>query len=188
MKVKDLMMPLSECPKVSGDQSLSEAIFKLEADRERLRQSDYRPRFLLVLDEHSRVIGSVRHADMLRGLLGGSPPAVDSEPGDPSYAAQISSGRKGVTGLFSTDSHLKVKAVTHFPTENEYLEEDAPVKEAACRLIAGPYLNLFVRSGNEITGILRMSDLFQRLCEDLKLCEDLNLCKAARGTESSERS
>jgi hypothetical protein len=182
MKVKDLMMPLSKCPKVSGDRSLSEAIFMLEADRERFRQSDYRPRFLLVLDEHSRVIGSVRHADMLMGLLGGSPPAVAAEPGDQPYAAQISSDRKGVTGLFSTDSHLKVKVVTHFPTENEYLEEDAPVKEAACRLIAGPYLHLFVRSGNEITGILRMSDLFQRLCEDINLCEDLNLCRGIKKT------
>ena len=182
MKVKDLMMPLSECPKVSGDRSIYEAMVMLEADRERFRQSDYRPRLLLVLDEHSRIIGSVRHADMLRGLLGGSQPDVATEPGDPSPAAQISSSREGVADLFSKDKHLKVKTITHFPTENEYLEEDAALKEAACRLIAGPYLNLFVRSGNEITGIIRMSDLFQRLSEDIKLCEDLNLCRGIKRT------
>jgi len=182
MKVKDLMMPLSECPKISGERSLYEAIFTLEADRGRFRQGEYRPRFMLVLDDHSRVIGSVRHADMLKGMLGGPEPAVATEPGDQSQAAQISSGRKGFAGLLSTDSQLKVKAVAHFPTENEYLQEDAPLKEAACRLIAGPYLNLFVRSGNEITGILRMSDLFQRLCEDINLCEDLNLCRGIKRT------
>jgi CBS domain-containing protein len=173
MKVKDLMLPLSECPKVSGDRSIYEAMATLEADRERFRQSDYRPRLLLVLDEQARVVGSVRHADMLRGLLGGSEPVVATKPGDPSHAAPSSSSREGVADLFSKDRHLKVKAIAHFPTENEYIEEDAPLEEAASRLIAGTYLNLFVKSGNEITGILRMSDLFQRLSEDVKLCEDL---------------
>ena len=173
MKVKDLMLPLSECPKVSGDRTIHEAMVMLEADRERFRKSDYRPRLLLVLDDQSRVIGSVRHAEMLRGLLGASRPVAATEPGDQSPAAQISSSSKGIADLLSPDRNLTVKAITHFPTENEYMEEDAPLEEAVSRLIAGPYLNLFVKSGNEITGILRMSDLFQRLSEDIKLWEDL---------------
>ncbi len=173
MKVKDLMLPLSECPKVSGDRTIYEAMVMLETDRERFRQSDYRPRLLLVLDDQARVIGSVRHADMLKGMLGGAQPVVAIEPGDQSNTAQIFPSRKGIADLLSPDRHRKVKTITHFPTENEYMEEDASLEEAASRLIAGPYLNLFVRSGDEITGILRMSDLFQRLSEDIKLCEDL---------------
>ena len=173
MKVKDLMLPLSECPKVSGDRTIHEAMVMLEADRERFRKSDYRPRLLLVLDDQARVIGSVRHVDMLKGMLGGARPGVAPEPGDQSQTAQISSSPKGIADVLSPDRHLKVKAITHFPTENEYIEENAPLEQAAGRLIAGPYLNLFVKSGNEITGILRMSDLFQHLSEDLKLWEDL---------------
>jgi hypothetical protein len=168
MKVRDLMLSLSECPKVSGNRSIYEAMIMLEADRERFRQAGYRPRLLLVQDDHFRVIGSVRHADMLRGLLGGTPLAGAPETGDLSLAAQISACRKAFADLFSTARGLKVEAIAHFPTENEFVEEDALLEEAACRLIAGPYPNLFVRSGNEITGVLRMSDLFQRLCGEIQ--------------------
>ena len=168
MKVKDLMLPLSECPRVSGNRSLYEAMILLEADRERFRQAGYRPRLLLVQDDHFRVIGSVRHADMLRGLLGGTQPADAAEPGDQSLAAQVSACRQAFADLFSTARDLPVMAIAHLPAEVELVDEDAPLEEAACRLLSGPYPNLFVRSGKEITGILRMSDLFQRLCGDIR--------------------
>jgi CBS domain-containing protein len=168
MNVKDLMVPLSECPKVSQDRSIYEAIVMLEADRERFRLGDYPGRVLLAEDEHFRVIGSVLQADMMRALLGGFQPAGSAEPGDQSLEAQISACRDGFAFIVSRARNLKIRAIVHIPSDTEYVQQDAPLEEAACRLLAGPYQNLFVRSGNEVTGILRMSDLFLRLSEDIE--------------------
>ena len=43
------------------------------------------------------------------------------------------------------------------------------LEEALARLMAGPYLNLVVRSQKTPLGILRQSDVFERLCRDIKL-------------------
>jgi Mg2+/Co2+ transporter CorB len=76
--------------------------------------------------------------------------------------------RRSFGNLLSTARRVKVKTVMHLPADMGYVAEDAPIEEAACRLMAGPHPHLFVRSGDQITGILRLSDLFLRLCEEIK--------------------
>lgn len=168
MRVKDLMISVSGCPQVSEARTMYDAIVMLEASRERFRQAGYLPRVLLVLDEAFRVIGSVRHADMLRAFASGSDEGGGLKPSSDSWEAQMTACRRSFDNLLSTARQVKVKAVMHHPSDMEYVGEDALIEEAVCRLLAGPHLHLFVRSGEEITGILRMSDLFLRLCEEIK--------------------
>ena len=168
MKVKDLMIPVSDCPQVSEARTIYDAIVMLEASRERFRQTGYLPRVLLVRNEALRVIGSLRHADMLRAFAGGADEGGGPKPSSDSWEARMTACRRSFGNLLSTARRVKVKAVMHLPSDMEYVAEDAPIEEAACRLTAGPHLHLFVRSGEEITGILRMSDLFLRLCEEMK--------------------
>lgn len=168
MKVKDLMIPVSDCPQVSEARTMYDAIVMLEASRERFRQAGYRPRVLLVRDDAFRVIGSVRHADMLRAFVGSSEGVEGLEPPSASWEAQMTACRRSFGNPLSTARQVKVKAIMHRPSAMEFVAEDAPMEEAVCRLMAGPHLHLFVRSGEEITGILRMSDLFLRLCEEIK--------------------
>ena len=45
------------------------------------------------------------------------------------------------------------------PSENEYIDENATLGEATHQLIVQPYLSLLVTSGDEVVGILRLSDV-----------------------------
>lgn len=166
MKVKDLMVPVAECPRVSVDRSIYDAIVMLEASRERFKRWDYRLRVLMVEDENFRIIGSVRHTDMLKSMLGVSPA---TGPENLTLDAQIVACREGFDRAYFKAKDLKIRSIVHIPDDMEFIDQEASLEEGACRLLSGSYLHLFVRSGNLVTGIFRMSDLFMRLCHDVKM-------------------
>lgn len=166
MKVKDLMIPVAECPRVSVDRSIYDAIVMLEANRDRFKLADYRPRVLLVEDERFRIIGSVRHSDMLKALLGSSR-IIGSE--DLSMDDQIKVCRDGFDRAYFKAKEIRMKSIVRIPSEIEFIDQDASLEEGACRLLSGSYLHLFAQSQDTVTGIIRLSDLFSSLCHDVKM-------------------
>lgn len=168
MIVKDVMTPISECATVSEDRTVYESILMLEATRQRVMRRDYRPRVLLVHDRNFRVVGSVRHADMLRAFAGLPLPTGTCESAPESFEFQVNACRTAFGDLFETVRQVRITEVMRVPSPEEFISSDASIEEAACRVIAGPYLHLFVKSDDEIIGILRMSDLFFTLCEEVK--------------------
>lgn len=68
LKVKDLLVPFSQCPKVSQDATLRDAVLSLEATRLRGDPWEYRPRVILVHDSDERIVGTIRHFEVLRAL------------------------------------------------------------------------------------------------------------------------
>jgi Mg2+/Co2+ transporter CorB len=168
MKVKDLMIPISECARVTEDRSVLDAIMMLEASRRRLDRLDYRMRVVLVYDEQFNIIGSLRHLDILRAFApGGEPPGAKPESDTEvapdtsvSCSEDLPQWQRALAGMFEIARKLRVKDVMYRYSESEYIDEDAPLEEALCRLVTGPYLNLVVRSAAVTAGILRMSDVF----------------------------
>jgi len=65
---------------------------------------------------------------------------------------------------------LKVGDFIQAPSENEYIDQNATLGEAIHQLIICPYLSLLVTSGDEVVGILRLSDLFSKICDIIKTC------------------
>ncbi|MDX2502371.1 MAG: CBS domain-containing protein, partial [Deltaproteobacteria bacterium] len=63
---------------------------------------------------------------------------------------------------------LKVRDFIHAPTENEYIDENASLGEATHQLIVQPYLSLLVTSAGEVVGILRLSDVFAKICDIIR--------------------
>ena len=66
---------------------------------------------------------------------------------------------------------LRVKEFMQAPTEGEYVEEDAFLDEAVHKLVMGHHQSLLVTRGNEIVGILRLSDVFVQISEGTKACQ-----------------
>jgi predicted transcriptional regulator len=163
MKVKDYMVPLSDCARVAEDRSLYDAVLMLEACRQRFEHSDYRPRVVLVYDRDFKIIGSLRQLDMLRALApgktvaGSAPPGITGENWGEVWANLNKSARS-----------IRVKDVMYRYGEMEYVAEDTPMEAAMSRLVDGPYLNLVVTGNNASVGILRLSDLFGMACRDIK--------------------
>jgi hypothetical protein len=176
MKARDLMMPASDCARVAEDRTIYDAVVMLEAWRQRA-QSEYRPRLVLVYDKDFRIIGSVGHVDMLRALAAGR---IDSSGADltpsgspeatppPSLAGQTAVWGEVLTHLYMAAHRVRVKDAMHHYQEAEYIDENAPMEEALSRLLSGPYVNLVLMSGNATIGILRLSDVFSRVCKEIK--------------------
>ena len=65
-------------------------------------------------------------------------------------------------------ARLKVSDFIQAPSENEYIDENATLGEATHQLIVQPYLSLLVTSGDEVVGILRLSDVFTKICDIIR--------------------
>ena len=175
--VKDLMVPLSEYATVSQEATLYEAILALEKAREEFDQSHYRHRAILVFDERDRVIGKLGIFDILMALE-----SKYHEIGDLTRLAGLGLNPEFVTSILRNHSFWseplesicrsaagqKVKDLMHFLSEREYIDEIATLDEAVHRLIIGHHQSLVVTLGDEIVGILKLSDVFGEVCQTIK--------------------
>ncbi len=170
MRARDLMIQASDCARVAEDRTIYDAVVMLEAWRER-SHSEYRPRVVLVYDKDFRIIGSLRQVDMLRALASGR---VSTSGGSAASAASASSEEQTggwgevLTHLREASHRVRVKDAMYHYHEAEYIDESIPMEEALSRLLSGPYLNLVVMSGNATVGIVRLSDVFNTVCKEIK--------------------
>jgi predicted transcriptional regulator len=57
------------------------------------------------------------------------------------------------------------------PEPRVYIEENATLDEAVHRLIVCSYQSLLVNRGKKVVGILRLSDVFTKICDTIKSCK-----------------
>ena len=150
MKAKDLMISLSECAQVAEDRSLQEAMIMLSAFRKRYSRSDYAPRFVLVRNDQYRIVGVLRHLEILRGL------GKAAGPGGPSLAKMVAAAPR----VAARD------AMTRY-SEAERISADAPIEEAVERMLQGAFRHMLVVEGSTTVGILRLSEIFARVRREL---------------------
>ena len=55
------------------------------------------------------------------------------------------------------------------PSAGEYIEEDASLSQAINQLVVGRHQSLLVTSGEEIVGLLRLTDVFDGLYQNMKI-------------------
>ena len=56
------------------------------------------------------------------------------------------------------------------PTEGEYVDENASLGEAIHQLVMGRHQSLLVTKDKEITGILRLTDVFKEISTRISTC------------------
>jgi CBS domain-containing protein len=172
-KITDLVVSLREYASVSTDATLYDAVVALEEARERFLRRRFKHRAVLVVDEHQKIVGKVRPHEIIGHL----------EPGYQAMAGPGRPARSGLTpavikstikeyGLWKLPldevcrgaAQYPVKDFMHHFTENEYIEEDAPLEEAIHQLILGQYQSLLVTRKREVVGVLRLTDIFSEVC------------------------
>lgn len=178
-RVSDLMVPLSEYATVSEDATLYEAVMELERAQQEFDQNKYRHRAILVYDKNKTIIGKLGQIDVLQAL-------------EPKYNDIVSGrgmGRFGFTKQFMMsmieDYHLfdqplrevcqkaNVKTVTDFMstfTESEHIELEASLDQAIHQFVLSNQQSLLVVHGEDIVGILRLTDVFVAVFHTMKEC------------------
>jgi len=175
--VKELMVPIKKYATVPREATLREAILALEKAQKSLDPTRHKHRAILVLDASGKVVSKITMKHILIAL-------------EPNYGKVEGTGVLERSG-YSPDlirsmlennalwteplqffreraTKLKVGDLIHAPSEDEYIDENATLGEAIHQMIVNPYISLLVTSGDEVLGILRLSDVFTKISDVIK--------------------
>ena len=182
-RVKHIMVPLNEYATVAEDVCLYDAILTLHNAQSAFKKNKYRHKAILVFDlSRKRIIGKISALDILKALepkyrqignddtikkiglsrFGLSPDFLHS------MMAQFNLWDEPLESLITKAKSLIVKDFMYAPSDGEFVDEEAALSEAIHQLILGQHQSLIVTSkkdNNEMTGILRLSDVFIEVCE-----------------------
>lgn len=178
--VKDLMVPLAEYAIVPEEATLGEAILALEKAQKEFDPSRHRHRAILVLDMNKKVVGKISMLDVLRGLepkygkiehtgmlsrAGFSPDFLKS------MLDQYALWAEPLKDICGKAAGLKVRHFMYTPSEGEYVDEGATLGQAIHQLVMGHHHSLLVTRGDEIVGVLRLTDVFVAISDLIQTCE-----------------
>jgi len=173
--VKDLMVPLDEYAIISQEATLLDAIIALDDAQKSLPPGRQPHRAVLIVDESNRVIGKIGQLAFLKTL-------------EPKYNALGDIGGLSKAGLsasfissmmdhfrFFQDSlnylcrrALTMKARDAMHPVTECIDENASLSEAIHKIVMYQTLSILVTRGTEIVGLLRLSDLFKEVSDQMK--------------------
>ena len=178
--VKELMVPLSEYATVPEEATLQDAVLALRQTQMDNKKRKYLHRAILVLDAKGAVTGKVSFLDVLRAL-------------EPKYDQMLSSKKSlhvGFTPAFQRSmieqlklweapmehlcekaAKLKVSSFMAAPVEAEIIESRRTLDEAIHQLVLGCHQSLLVTEDNAVVGILRLTDVFEVVADEIVKCE-----------------
>ena len=178
IRVKELMVPLTEYAVVFEDATLSDAIDALEKAQAQFDTSRYRHRAILVCEKKSnRVLGKISQLDVIRALepkydLLGEKDAGSRVGFSPQFMKSILDQYElwyePLKDICQKAGKQKVTNVMYKLTRGEYVKEDSGLNEAVHQLIMGHHQCLLVSRADEIVGVLRLTDIFMKICTDRK--------------------
>ncbi|MBI5584735.1 MAG: CBS domain-containing protein [Deltaproteobacteria bacterium] len=179
MMIKDLMIPLADYATVREEATLYEAVLALEASQKKVGQHRARHRAVLVLGAGGDVSGKLDMTNVLKGLEPRYVQIEETEQGGPIFTTEFirsmmekySLWEKPLDDLCKKAARIKVKDLVLAPTEGEYIPEGSTLDEAVHQLVISRHQSLLVTRDGRVVGILRLSDVFERVCEQIKACQ-----------------
>ncbi len=177
--VKEMMVPLKDYATVPESATMYDAVIALEKAQADYDQDQYRHRAVLVFNDQNKIVGKVSQWDLLVAL-------------EPQYSKLIDLKALSRTG-FSLDyiesfsgaglwkmpldeicekaARMEVKSFMYTPEQGEFISDDAELNEGIHQLIIGKHHSLLVTHGDDIVGVLRLTDVFKMVCEKIKACK-----------------
>jgi CBS-domain-containing membrane protein len=152
--------------------ALDEAQKRVEGDRDKHRA-------VLVLDKKGHVVGKLDQWSVLWAIepryremgnlretsrYGFSPEFIRS------MIKSYGLWRKPLEGICRKAAEMKVKEIMQSPSEGEYVGENDTLDTAIHQLVMGHHQSLIVTRGEDIIGILRLCDVFRKICDNIKAC------------------
>jgi CBS domain-containing protein len=178
IQVKDVMIPLEDYATVSEDSTLYEAVLALEKAQEEFDQSRYHHRAVLVYDNQQKIVGKITQLDMLMALEPNYHIVDFDKLSRFGYSldylqtiAKTSFWDKPLKDICKKAANFIVKDFMHTPKQGEYIKEDANLDQAIHQLITQKALSLLVTREQDIVGILRLTDVFTFVCNNIKACK-----------------
>lgn len=169
MKVRELMTPLSEYPTLGIDAKLSDAVMVLDNSKHK---------DVLITDSSGNLKGVLTMTDIL-GILEPSYKKLSSRDLDKDtlthrYVADIFKEfglwSNSLDELCQKGSKISVVEAMHTPEQSEFLDENDELEHGLHNFVVGVPQPLIVRKNGEITGVLRLSDVFDEVKKRMLAC------------------
>jgi CBS domain-containing protein len=189
-RVHELMVPLSDYATVDETATMFEAVLSLELSREKFDPKKLSHRAILVIDSNKRVVGKIGYHDFLQGLepkykeiedlletmnkgLGskyhiGAPFTPDMLK---SQIQKHALWQKPLNDLCGKAASSHVKDFMHVPKDTDFIDGDATLDQATHQFVLTGVQSLLVKTGDDVTGILRLSDVVETIFGLIKTCK-----------------
>lgn len=183
IKVRDIMVPLSEYGTVYEDDTLYDVVNALQRAMNHNSKNRFHHKSVLVYNKNREIVGKVSPLDIMRALepkysqLGHTDPLSTiglsrfglSPEFIKSLITQYSLWDEPLKKLVNKAADLKVCQFMYTPLEGEFVTVDASLAEAIHQLVLGHHQSLLVMNGDKIAGILRLVDIFKLVCDQFSL-------------------
>jgi len=199
ISVKDVMVPISDYATVSQEATLYDAVLALEKAQGKFDQNRYRHRAILVYDENGKITGKISQLAILQALepkyehkiTGKISQLAILQALEPKYEhfeiprSRLLFSPKFMNSLFDQydlwnkplddickkAGQKRVKEFAERFSEGEIVEEETTLNEAIHMLVVGQLQSLLVMRKEEVTGLLRLTDVFHEVFNLVKACE-----------------
>ena len=169
MKVKELMIPVADYQTLGKNACLGEVAAALSASKHR---------DILVVDDNGSFVGVLTMTDFILAL-------------EPNYkklkgkdlSSDILSNRlvaeqfkefnlwgDTLSNICSRGAGVSVMDAMHVPEESHYIDEDNDIEHGVHMYMVGTPQPLIVRNNGNVTGVLRMSDVFAEIVNRMNAC------------------
>jgi CBS domain-containing protein len=179
MKVRDLMRPVEEYPRISSKATFLEAVEALEKAQQDFESGKASVRTLLVFDDTGQIMGKLSPMDVVQGL-------------EPNYSqvfnedilSRFSLGRisldamnqhyrfwqKPLTELCQKAFRVKIENFVRMPTPDHMVTADDKLEAAFHLFVLRRHDSLFVKDGGAIVGLIRFSDVYRKIKQTMREC------------------
>ncbi len=178
MKVRELMVPTEQFPKISDTATLFEAFSTLENAQEAFLSGKSQQRILLVENEKKQIIGKISPIDLFKGLEK-KYHKVDLEKTLDKFGLKyIWSAMREDYNLWESPfkdlcrkaGDIHVKDFVNTPNEGQTVNVDDTLSKCFHLFVVNRHDTLFVMEKTEFIGMLRFSDVYREVAQTMKEC------------------
>lgn len=176
MKVRELMRPVEEFPRISNQAKFMEAVDALEKAQQEFSAGKAPQRILLVYDEANQIVGKLSPMDIVQGLE----PNYDHIDSLSRY--RLAQGvletmkenlrfwQKPLADLCRKAYKGKIESFITLPSPDHMVTTEDQMDKAFHLFVVGRHDSLFVKEGERIVGLIRFSDVYRKITQTMKEC------------------
>ncbi len=186
IQVRELMVPLMEYATVSETATMFEAVEALDRSREKFDPKKQKHRAILVTDSNKRVVGKIGYMDFIQGLepkysetdellqvIRGSSEFVSAFLPEKlkSQIQKHALWTKPLDGICNKAAKSHVKDFMYVLRDIDFIDIDSSLDMAAHQFVLTRAQSLLVKTGDDVVGILRLSDVVETIFGLIKTCK-----------------
>jgi len=179
MKVRDLMVSTDKFPKISDTATLFDALFALEKAQEAYLSGENSQRILLVENKNKQVIGKISPIDLFKGLEKKYNEVNVEETLDKFGLKYIWTTMRKDYDLWESPfkdlcrkaGDVHVKDFMKIPNEGQTVNAEDTLSKCFHLFVVNRHDTLFVMDKKEFIGMLRFSDVYQKVARTMKECK-----------------